>query len=120
MIPISLYVTMEIVKNVMKTFIDNDYAMYVFDAVCFVYTCRRLIDLLNDCRYHPSTNTAAEARTANLHEELGQVEYVFSDKTGATCGCCLTVSRRFIETEIGLLCDRYIDEQRDGADEVLY
>ena len=59
MIPISLYVTMEIVKTVMKRFIDNDYAMY-----------------------HPSTNTAAEARTANLHEELGQVEYVFSDKTG--------------------------------------
>ena len=24
---------------------------YVFDALCFVYTCRRLIDLSNDCRY---------------------------------------------------------------------
>ncbi len=59
MIPISLYVTMEVVKTVMKKFIDNDYAMY-----------------------HAVTNTAAEARTANLHEELGQVEYVFSDKTG--------------------------------------
>ena len=23
---------------------------YVLDAVCFVYTCRRLIDLSNDCR----------------------------------------------------------------------
>ena len=23
----------------------------MFDAVCFVYTCRRLIDLSNDCRY---------------------------------------------------------------------
>ena len=24
---------------------------YVFDAACFVYTCRRLINLSNDCRY---------------------------------------------------------------------
>ena len=24
---------------------------YVLDAVCCVYTCRRLIDLSNDCRY---------------------------------------------------------------------
>ena len=23
--------------------------------VCFVYTCRRLIDLSNDCRYHAET-----------------------------------------------------------------
>ena len=27
------------------------YSKYVLDPVCFVYTCRRLIDLLNDCRY---------------------------------------------------------------------
>lgn len=32
--------------------------------------------------YHSQTNTAAEARTTTLNEELGQVEYVFSDKTG--------------------------------------
>ena len=24
---------------------------YVLDAICFEYTCRRLIDLSNDCRY---------------------------------------------------------------------
>lgn len=32
--------------------------------------------------YHVETNTPALARTSNLNEELGQVEYVFSDKTG--------------------------------------
>ncbi len=32
--------------------------------------------------YHEPTDTPALARTSNLNEELGQVEYVFSDKTG--------------------------------------
>ncbi|CAJ2651274.1 unnamed protein product [Trifolium pratense] len=32
--------------------------------------------------YHNESNTAALARTSNLNEELGQVEYIFSDKTG--------------------------------------
>ena len=35
--------------------------VYVFDAICFVYTCRRLIDLsLCDCRYNPADPHAAE------------------------------------------------------------
>ncbi|XP_077210178.1 aminophospholipid ATPase 3 isoform X2 [Tasmannia lanceolata] len=32
--------------------------------------------------YHVESNTPALARTSNLNEELGQVEYIFSDKTG--------------------------------------
>ena len=32
--------------------------------------------------YHAQTNTPANARTSNLNDELGQVKYVFSDKTG--------------------------------------
>lgn len=32
--------------------------------------------------YHEETNTPAMARTSNLNEELGQVKYIFSDKTG--------------------------------------
>ena len=29
----------------------SDISLYVADAVCFGYTCRRLIDLSDDCRY---------------------------------------------------------------------
>ncbi|EYE99892.1 aminophospholipid-translocating P4-type ATPase DNF3 [Aspergillus ruber CBS 135680] len=58
MIPISLYVSMEIVK-VAQMFLLNDIDMY-----------------------DEETNTPLEARTSTINEELGQVSYVFSDKTG--------------------------------------
>ncbi|AES96443.2 phospholipid-transporting ATPase-like protein [Medicago truncatula] len=59
-IPISLYVSIEMIKFIQSTkFINNDLRMY-----------------------HYETNTPALARTSNLNEELGQVEYIFSDKTG--------------------------------------
>ena len=32
--------------------------------------------------YHEESQTYANARTSNLNEELGQIKYVFSDKTG--------------------------------------
>ncbi|GES94028.1 phospholipid-translocating ATPase [Rhizophagus clarus] len=59
MIPISLYVTMEVIKLAQAYFINNDMEMY-----------------------HPETDTPAEARTSTINEELGQVSYLFSDKTG--------------------------------------
>jgi phospholipid-transporting ATPase len=63
LIPISLYVTMETVKLVLAGYINNDIAMY-----------------------HHETDTPAVARTSSLCEELGQVDYIFSDKTGTlTC-----------------------------------
>ncbi|XP_057542331.1 phospholipid-transporting ATPase 3-like isoform X4 [Amaranthus tricolor] len=59
-IPISLYVSIEGIKFLQSIqFINNDLNMY-----------------------HTETNTPALARTSNLNEELGQVEYIFSDKTG--------------------------------------
>ncbi|KAK2169777.1 hypothetical protein LSH36_7g16091 [Paralvinella palmiformis] len=59
LIPISLQVTLEIVKFTQAIFINWDRDMY----------CEE-------------TNTPAVARTSNLNEELGQVKYIFSDKTG--------------------------------------
>ncbi|KAK3847769.1 MAG: hypothetical protein J3R72DRAFT_135790 [Linnemannia gamsii] len=59
MIPISLYVTMELVKLLQAYFIHHDIEMY-----------------------DPVSNTPAEARTTVINEELGQVSYLFSDKTG--------------------------------------
>ncbi|TYH73969.1 hypothetical protein ES332_D05G365900v1 [Gossypium tomentosum] len=59
-IPISLYVSIETIKFIQSSqFINKDLNMY-----------------------HAESNTPASARTSNLNEELGQVEYIFSDKTG--------------------------------------
>lgn len=58
MIPLSLYVSLEIVKLFQILFM-NDVEMY--DA---------------------ASNTPLEARTSTINEELGQVSYIFSDKTG--------------------------------------
>ncbi|GAB4839904.1 Phospholipid-transporting ATPase 3 [Ancistrocladus abbreviatus] len=59
-IPISLYVSIEGIKFIQSIkFINQDLNMY-----------------------HAETNTPALARTSNLNEELGQVEYIFTDKTG--------------------------------------
>ncbi|XP_043668540.1 probable phospholipid-transporting ATPase IA isoform X2 [Vespula pensylvanica] len=59
LIPISLQVTLEVVRFVQATFINMDIEMY-----------------------HAETDTPAMARTSNLNEELGMVNYVFTDKTG--------------------------------------
>ncbi|XP_012667100.2 phospholipid-transporting ATPase FetA-like [Otolemur garnettii] len=59
MVPISLYVSIEIIRLGNSFYINWDRKMF----------------------YAPR-NTPAQARTTTLNEELGQVQYVFSDKTG--------------------------------------
>lgn len=63
LIPISLYVSIEIVKVLQAMFINQDIKM--FDE---------------------ESGNPAQARTSNLNEELGQVDTILSDKTGTlTC-----------------------------------
>uniref|UniRef100_A0A1Q3G1C3 Phospholipid-transporting ATPase n=1 Tax=Culex tarsalis TaxID=7177 RepID=A0A1Q3G1C3_CULTA len=59
MIPLSLYVTIELCK------------------IMQVYHIHNSLDL-----YDPQTNKRTECRAMNITEELGQVRYIFSDKTG--------------------------------------
>ncbi|KAI0329328.1 phospholipid-translocating P-type ATPase [Cubamyces sp. BRFM 1775] len=58
-VPISLYISIEIVKTIQAYFISQDIDMYYkpFDAAC-------------------------APKTWNISDDLGQIEYIFSDKTG--------------------------------------
>ena len=63
LVPISLFVTIEVVKYYHAFLINSD------------------LDI-----YYDKTDTPAICRTSSLVEELGQIEYIFSDKTGTlTC-----------------------------------
>ncbi|KAK6317747.1 hypothetical protein J4Q44_G00110380 [Coregonus suidteri] len=59
MVPISLYLSVEVIRLGHSYFINWDRKMYYIQR-----------------------DTPAEARTTTLNEELGQVEFIFSDKTG--------------------------------------
>lgn len=58
-VPISLYISIEIVKTIQAYFISQDVDMY----------------------YQPY-DTACVPKTWNISDDLGQIEYIFSDKTG--------------------------------------
>ncbi|XP_054843035.1 phospholipid-transporting ATPase IC [Eublepharis macularius] len=59
MVPISLYVSVEVIRLGQSYFINWDLQMY-----------------------YPEKDTPAKARTTTLNEQLGQIHYIFSDKTG--------------------------------------
>lgn len=43
--------------------------------------------------YYARNDTPAEARTTTLNEELGQIKYVFSDKTGTLTQNIMTFNK---------------------------
>ena len=85
-VPISLYVSMELAKAIQGQQINWDLEMY-----------------------HTETNTPALTRTTNLNEELGQIQYILSDKTGTLTQNVMEFRKCFIKgvsygfgtTEIG-------------------
>ncbi|KAK8734418.1 hypothetical protein OTU49_006179 [Cherax quadricarinatus] len=58
-VPISLYVSVEVIR-----------------------LCQSFLINWDDNMYYVKSGTHAKARTTTLNEELGQIEYIFSDKTG--------------------------------------
>lgn len=65
--------------------------------------------------YDEENGFSAVARTSNLNEELGQIEYVFSDKTGTlTCN-----KMEFKRCSIGGICYGAGNEQEFNSYELL-
>ncbi|KAF5333928.1 hypothetical protein D9611_014982 [Ephemerocybe angulata] len=94
LIPISLIVTMEVVKFQQAQFINWDLDMY-----------------------YAKTDTPALCRTSSLVEELGQIEYVFSDKTGTlTCNEMEFKMCSIAGTAYADVVDESKRESEDGKD----
>jgi magnesium-transporting ATPase (P-type) len=76
-VPINLYAVMELCNLIQGYFINADLMMY-----------------------HEESDTPARTRSSNLCQELGQVEYIFSDKTGTLTQNVMKFMRCSVEGKI--------------------
>uniref|UniRef100_A0A673YF97 Phospholipid-transporting ATPase n=1 Tax=Salmo trutta TaxID=8032 RepID=A0A673YF97_SALTR len=106
MVPISLYVSVEVIRLGQSKFINWDLQMY-----------------------YQEKDTPAKARTTTLNEQLGQIEYIFSDKTGTLTQNimafkkCTIAGRTFGKTNLLYLVDftwnKYADKKFEYLDHTL-
>jgi len=139
MVPISIYITEEFAKLLQSQFINWDREMRYLNEEEIEYLknaepeikvdqpsmCSKFLSCICCCCFStPKTNTAetedmgvwAEVRTGSLNDEIGQITWVFSDKTGTLTRnimefkncyvCCDTVSVQ-VKCDINISVSQY-------------
>jgi phospholipid-transporting ATPase len=81
LVPISLSVTLEIVRSLLAHLIDNDLDMY-----------------------DEELQIASKARTSNVLDELGRIQYIMTDKTGTLTSNQMTLKHIYSGNRIHLNC----------------
>ena len=95
-IPISLYVSIEFIRLGQSYLISFDHKLY-----------------------YKKLNTRARARTTTLSEELGNIEYVFSDKTGTLTENIMTLVKCSIGGKLyGFLGSDLDEDYKKSGDEL--
>jgi len=77
LVPISLYVTMDVIRVIQSWFIQWDLRMY-----------------------YPALDQATVVKSGDLNEDLGQIEYVFTDKTGTLTENQMEFKRCYIKGKV--------------------
>ncbi|AAS54610.2 AGR120Cp [Eremothecium gossypii ATCC 10895] len=104
LVPISLYISIEIIKTAQAAFIYGDVLLY-----------------------NPKLDYPCTPRTWNISDDLGQIEYIFSDKTGTLTQnvmefkkCTIngvSYGRAYTEALAGLRKRQGVDIEEEGARE---
>lgn len=97
-VPISLYVSVEVRPNIKhslicRVFTLTDPNLFVSPHTQVIRLAQSFLVNWDEKMFHEKTKTPAKARTTTLNEELGQIQYIFSDKTGTLTQNIMTFNK---------------------------